>query len=78
MLLVFYCHGILHNEFTPKVQTVNVAFYVDVLKRMRDRARRVRSELWEGRNFGDVTTIKSEMTSLLKRSSEADFQGCLK
>ena len=49
MLLVFYCHGFLHNEFTPKVQTVNVAFYVDVLKRMRDRARGVRSELWEGR-----------------------------
>jgi hypothetical protein len=31
-----------------------------------------------GRNLGDVTTIKSETTSLLKGSSEADFQGCLK
>jgi len=31
-----------------------------------------------GRNLGDVTTIKSEMTSLLKGSSEAEFQGCLK
>jgi len=31
-----------------------------------------------GRNLGDVTTIKIEMTSLLKGSSEAEFQGCLK
>ena len=29
-----------------------------------------------GRNLGDVTTIKSEMTSLLKGLREAEFQGC--
>ena len=31
--------------------------------------------LW-GRNLGDVTTIKSEMTLLLKGLREAEFQGC--
>ena len=29
-----------------------------------------------GRNLGDVMTIKSEMTSLLKGLKEAEFQGC--
>ena len=31
--------------------------------------------LW-GRNLGDVTTFKIEMTSLLKGLQEAEFQGC--
>ena len=49
MLLVsFDCHGIVHHEFAPEGQTVNAAFYVDVLKRLRDR---VRPELWEGRRW---------------------------
>ena len=29
-----------------------------------------------GQNLGDVTTIKSEMTSLLKGLREAEFQEC--
>jgi len=29
-------------------QTVNAAFYLEVLKRLRDRVPRVRPELWEG------------------------------
>ena len=46
MLLVFFdCHGIVHHEFAPEGQTVNAAFYVEVLKRLRDH---VRPELWEG------------------------------
>jgi len=52
MLLVFFdCHGIVHHEFAPEVQTVNAAFYVEVLKRLGDRLRRVRPELWEGRQW---------------------------
>jgi len=47
MLLVFYdCHGIVHHKFAPEGQTANAAFYMEVLKRLRDR---VRPELWEGR-----------------------------
>jgi len=52
MLMVsFDCHGIVHHEFAPEGQTVNAAFYVEVLKHLRDRVRRVRPELWEGRRW---------------------------
>jgi len=52
MLMVFFdCHGIVHHEFAPEGQTVNAVFYVQVLKRLRDRVRRVRPELWEGRRW---------------------------
>jgi len=30
----------------------------------------------QGRHFGDVTTIKSETTSLLKGLREEEFKGC--
>jgi hypothetical protein len=47
MLIVFFdCHGIVHHKFVPEGQTVNPAFYVDVLKRLWDRVRHVRP------NFG--------------------------
>jgi hypothetical protein len=45
----FDCHGIVHHEFASEVQTVNAAFCVEFLKRLRHRVRRVRPELWEGR-----------------------------
>jgi len=53
MLMVFFfdCHGIVHHKFAPEGKTVNAAFYVEVLKRLRDRVRRVRPELWEGRRW---------------------------
>ena len=42
MLMFFFdCHGIVHHEFAPEGKTVNAAFYVEVLKRLRDRVRRV-------------------------------------
>jgi len=33
----FDCHGTVHHEFAPEGQTVNAAFYVEVLKCLRDR-----------------------------------------
>ena len=121
----------MHHKFASEGQTVNAAFYVEVLKCLRDRVRRMQPELWEGRrwilhhnapthsalivheflacnsitvleyppysldlapcNFflfpkcklvlrerylGDVTTIKSETTLLLKGLREEEFQGC--
>jgi len=128
----FDCHGIVHHEFAPECQTVNAAFYIEVLKRLRDRVRRVGPEFWEGRQWilhhdnasarsalivheflarnsitvlehrpyspdlppcdfflvplmqigaagaalGDVTTIRSETTLLLKGLREEEFQGC--
>ena len=49
MLLNFLLSCDSAQRIRTYVQTVNVAFYVVVLKRLRDRARRVRSELWEDR-----------------------------
>jgi len=41
----------VHHEFAPEGQAVKEAFYVEVLKRLSDRVRRVRPELWEGRRW---------------------------
>jgi len=51
MLMVFFdCHGIVHHEFAPECKTFNAAFYVDVLKHLRDRVCRG-PELWVGRRW---------------------------
>ena len=41
----------MHHEFAPEGQTVNTAFYMEVLKCLRDHVRCVRPELWEGRQW---------------------------
>jgi len=46
MLIVFFDYrGIVHHEYLPEGQTVNAILYVEVLKRLRDRVRRVRPNL---------------------------------
>ena len=46
MLIVFFdSKGIVHKEFLPSGQTINVAFYVEVLQRLRNRVARVRPEI---------------------------------
>ena len=46
MLIAFFdSHGVIHKEFVPPGQTVNAAFYEQVLKRLLQRIRRVRPEL---------------------------------
>lgn len=46
MLLVFFdIRGIVHHEYLPEGQTVNSNFYVNVLKRLMSRVRRVRRNL---------------------------------
>jgi len=48
MLISFFdANGIVHSEFVPAGQTVNQAFYLQVLKRLRDAVRRKRPELWQ-------------------------------
>jgi hypothetical protein len=42
---------VVHHEFVPQVQTVNAAFYVEVFKHLRERAERVRPELWAEKNW---------------------------
>ena len=42
LIIVFFdSRGIVHKEFVPPGQTVNHAFYKDVLKRIRNRVQRV-------------------------------------
>ena len=45
MLICFYdSEGIVHKEFVPTGETVNGVFYVDVMKRLLLRIRRVRPQ----------------------------------
>ena len=47
MLICFFDQkGIVHKEFVPPGQTVNAAFYVEVLKRLRENVRRKRPDQW--------------------------------
>jgi len=46
MIIVFFdILGFVHKEFVPPGQTVNHAFYKDVLKRLRKRVQRVRMDI---------------------------------
>ena len=46
MLIVFFdAKGIVHKEFVPQGQTVNAAYYVDVLEKLRRRVVRTRKEI---------------------------------
>jgi hypothetical protein len=38
--------GIVHKEFVLADQTVNSAYYYDVLQRLRENVLRLRPELW--------------------------------
>ena len=47
MLICFFDQkGIVNKEFVPPGHTVNVAFYVEVLKRLRENVRRKRPDQW--------------------------------
>ena len=45
MLITFFdCKGIIHREFVPTGQTITGAYYLEVLKRLMARIRRIRPE----------------------------------
>jgi hypothetical protein len=46
MLITFNIKGIVHFEFIPQGQTVNQAYYVEMLKQFHEVVHRKRSELW--------------------------------
>ena len=45
LIVLFDSKGIVHREFLPLGQTVNAAFYVEVLQRLRNRVAHVRPEI---------------------------------
>jgi len=52
MLISFFdAYGIVHSEFVPNSETVNQAFYLQVLKCLRDAVRRKRLGLWQSREW---------------------------
>jgi len=52
MLICFFDQkGIVHKEFVPPDQTVNAAFYVEVLKHLRENVRRKRLDQWRNNTW---------------------------
>jgi hypothetical protein len=52
MLIIFFeTKRIAHKEFVQVGQTVNSAYYCDVLQRLRENVRRFRPELWRQNNW---------------------------
>jgi hypothetical protein len=46
-----YIRGVVHYEFIPQGQTVNAAFYMEVLKHLHECVQGVRPELWAEKNW---------------------------
>jgi hypothetical protein len=47
MLIIFFdIKGIVHKEFDLPDQTLNSAYFCDILGRMRENMRRLRPEIW--------------------------------
>ena len=52
MLICFFDQkGIVHKVFVPPGQTVNGAFYVEILKRLREDVRRKRPDQWRNNTW---------------------------
>ncbi|GFU26019.1 uncharacterized protein TNCV_5105041 [Trichonephila clavipes] len=85
MLIVFFDkNGVVYSEFVPEGQTVNGAFYVEVLKRLKRQPRPCPSRLFlfpkvktvlKGCYHGTLDYVKRACTHALKDVSVGDFQG---
>ena len=52
MLIVFFdCRGILMDEWVPPGQTVNGAYYLTIMQKLRDRIRKKRPDLWKNNSW---------------------------
>lgn len=68
MLITFFDkEGIIHKEFVPAGQTVNAAFYLEVLKRLLQRIRRVRPQMFQTGNWMLLHDNAPSHTSIMVR-----------
>jgi len=51
LILFFDSRGIVLQEWVPQGQTVNSAYYLEVMKRLRDRVRKKRPDLWQNQSW---------------------------
>jgi len=51
LICFFYQKGIFHKDFVPPGQAVNAAFYVEVLRRLRENVRRKRPDQWQNNTW---------------------------
>jgi hypothetical protein len=51
LIIFFYIKGTVHKEVALAGQTVNSAYYCDVLRRLHENVRRLRHELWRQGNW---------------------------
>jgi hypothetical protein len=51
LLIFFDIKGIVHEEFVLAGQTVNSAYYCDVIRRLRENVGRLRPEIWREKNW---------------------------
>jgi hypothetical protein len=51
IIISFDIKSVVRKEFVLSGQTVNAAYYCDVLWRLRENVRRLRSELWRQKNW---------------------------
>ena len=75
MLIVFFdAQGVVHYEFVPEGQTVNGAFYLEVLRRMKRRVNRVRPAIagnWKLHHDNAPSHTCSKVTDYLTKNGIA-------
>jgi hypothetical protein len=57
MLITFF-KGTVHSEFIPQGQTVNQAYYMEILKWICEALHRKMPELWPKTGFSTITMLQ--------------------
>jgi len=66
LVTCFDIQGIVHFEFISQGQTVNYAYYVKILKRLRWDVRRKRHELWPNDSIPYHDNVPAHKTLSIK------------
>jgi hypothetical protein len=69
LVILFDIKGIVHKQFVLAGQTVNSAYYYNLLRRLRENVRRLRSEIWLQKNWLLHHDNAPSHTSFLTRES---------